>query len=116
MQQMSDHRYDKLTVPDDAAANCVYMNLPNKGHVLLHCSAEQYPESGKVTLSLYQRHMQHVCHLHAVTHPVLWLHLRGTNRHQESEIWWLSFKEGLSLFPFCSVQTSETNNWLEWSE
>lgn len=50
MQQMSDHRYDKLTVPDDAAANCVYMNLPDKGHVLLHCTAEQYPESAKVML------------------------------------------------------------------
>lgn len=48
MQQMSDHRYDKLTVPDDLAANCIYMNLPNKGHVLLHTSAEQFPESAKV--------------------------------------------------------------------
>ncbi|XP_068175648.1 N(G),N(G)-dimethylarginine dimethylaminohydrolase 1 [Antennarius striatus] len=48
MQQMSDHRYDKLTVPDDGAANCIYMNLPNKGHVLLHCTPEQYPESAKV--------------------------------------------------------------------
>lgn len=48
MQQMSDHRYDKLTVPDDHAANCVYMNLPNKGHVLLHCTTQEYPESAKV--------------------------------------------------------------------
>ncbi|XP_034439150.1 N(G),N(G)-dimethylarginine dimethylaminohydrolase 1 isoform X1 [Hippoglossus hippoglossus] len=48
MQQMSDHRYDKLTVPDDLAANCVYMNLPDLGHVLLHCTAEEYPESTKV--------------------------------------------------------------------
>ncbi|XP_026179244.1 N(G),N(G)-dimethylarginine dimethylaminohydrolase 1 isoform X1 [Mastacembelus armatus] len=48
MQQMSDHRYDKLTVPDDQAANCIYMNLPNKGHVLLHCSADEFPESVKV--------------------------------------------------------------------
>ncbi|KAI1891995.1 hypothetical protein AGOR_G00149440 [Albula goreensis] len=48
MQQMSDHRYDKLTVPDDLAANCVYMNLPSKGHVLLHCTPEEYPESAKV--------------------------------------------------------------------
>ncbi|AWP10642.1 putative N(G)-N(G)-dimethylarginine dimethylaminohydrolase 1-like [Scophthalmus maximus] len=48
MQQMSDHRYDKLTVPDDLAANCIYMNLPNKGHVLLHCTAEEFPESTKV--------------------------------------------------------------------
>ncbi|XP_019954079.2 N(G),N(G)-dimethylarginine dimethylaminohydrolase 1 isoform X1 [Paralichthys olivaceus] len=48
MQQMSDHRYDKLTVPDDLAANCIYMNLPDKGHVLLHCTAEEFPESTKV--------------------------------------------------------------------
>nr|XP_057928874.1 N(G),N(G)-dimethylarginine dimethylaminohydrolase 1 isoform X1 [Doryrhamphus excisus] len=48
MQQMSDHRYDKLTVPDDLAANCIYMNLPNKGHVLLHCTPEEFPESVKV--------------------------------------------------------------------
>ncbi|XP_028443885.1 N(G),N(G)-dimethylarginine dimethylaminohydrolase 1 isoform X2 [Perca flavescens] len=48
MQQMSDHRYDKLTVPDDLAANCIYMNLPNKGHVLLHPTAEEFPESAKV--------------------------------------------------------------------
>ncbi|KAM5148184.1 N(G),N(G)-dimethylarginine dimethylaminohydrolase 1 isoform 1-T1 [Mantella aurantiaca] len=48
MQQMSDHRYDKLTVPDDAAANCVYLNLPGKGHVLLHRAPEEYPESVKV--------------------------------------------------------------------
>ncbi|KAM4629711.1 N(G),N(G)-dimethylarginine dimethylaminohydrolase 1 isoform 2-T3 [Polymixia lowei] len=48
MQQMSDHRYDKLTVPDDLAANCIYMNLPNKGHVLLHCTPEEFPESAKI--------------------------------------------------------------------
>lgn len=50
MQQMSDHRYDKLTVPDDLAANCIYMNLPSKGPVLLHRAAEEFPESAKVTL------------------------------------------------------------------
>uniref|UniRef100_A0A8C0IJ99 Dimethylarginine dimethylaminohydrolase 1 n=2 Tax=Chelonoidis abingdonii TaxID=106734 RepID=A0A8C0IJ99_CHEAB len=48
MQQMSDHRYDKLTVPDDAAANCIYLNIPGKGHVLLHQAPEEYPESAKV--------------------------------------------------------------------
>ncbi|XP_032466532.1 N(G),N(G)-dimethylarginine dimethylaminohydrolase 1 isoform X1 [Phocoena sinus] len=48
MQQMSDHRYDKLTVPDDTAANCLYLNIPNKGHVLLHRTPEEYPESAKV--------------------------------------------------------------------
>ncbi|XP_051788736.1 N(G),N(G)-dimethylarginine dimethylaminohydrolase 1 isoform X2 [Erpetoichthys calabaricus] len=48
IQQMSDHRYDKLTIPDDAAANCIYLNIPNKGHVLLHSTPEEYPESSKV--------------------------------------------------------------------
>ncbi|XP_011353879.2 N(G),N(G)-dimethylarginine dimethylaminohydrolase 1 [Pteropus vampyrus] len=48
MQQMSDHRYDKLTVPDDVAANCIYLNIPSKGHVLLHRTPEEYPESAKV--------------------------------------------------------------------
>uniref|UniRef100_A0A8C1X5C3 Dimethylarginine dimethylaminohydrolase 1 n=1 Tax=Cyprinus carpio TaxID=7962 RepID=A0A8C1X5C3_CYPCA len=48
MQQMSDHNYDKLTLPDDLAANCVYMNLPSKGDVLLHCTPEEFPESAKV--------------------------------------------------------------------
>ncbi|KAF5901433.1 N(G),N(G)-dimethylarginine dimethylaminohydrolase 1 isoform X1, partial [Clarias magur] len=47
MQQMSDHKYDKLTLPDDAAANCIYMNLPGKGHVLMHCTPEEFPESAK---------------------------------------------------------------------
>ena len=55
MQQMSDHRYDKLTVPDDIAANCIYMNLPDKGHVLLHCTAEEFPESFKVITLAYIR-------------------------------------------------------------
>lgn len=48
MQQMSDHCYDKLTVPDDTAANCVYLNIPGKGHILLHRAPEEYPESAKV--------------------------------------------------------------------
>uniref|UniRef100_A0A8C6TER7 Dimethylarginine dimethylaminohydrolase 1 n=1 Tax=Neogobius melanostomus TaxID=47308 RepID=A0A8C6TER7_9GOBI len=48
MQQMSNYRYDKLTVPDDLAANCIYMNVPGKGHVLLHTTGDQFPESFKV--------------------------------------------------------------------
>ncbi|CAN0350470.1 unnamed protein product [Lampetra planeri] len=47
MQQLTDHHYDKLTVPDDGAANCVYARLGNKGHALLHASGEDYPESAK---------------------------------------------------------------------
>ncbi|XP_040216491.1 N(G),N(G)-dimethylarginine dimethylaminohydrolase 1 isoform X1 [Rana temporaria] len=56
MQQMSDHRYDKLTVPDDAAANCIYLNIPGKGHVLLHRAPEEYPESVKV----YEKLKEHM--------------------------------------------------------
>lgn len=48
MQQMSNHRYDKLTVPDDLAANCIYMNLPGKGQVLLHHPADMFPQSIKL--------------------------------------------------------------------
>lgn len=56
MQQMSDHRYDKLTVPDDSAANCVYLNIPGKGHILLHRAPEEYPESAKVKATLMRRY------------------------------------------------------------
>ncbi|KAI5096237.1 N(G),N(G)-dimethylarginine dimethylaminohydrolase 1 [Silurus meridionalis] len=35
MEQMSDHKYDKLTLPDDVAANCVYMNLPAPAFLIL---------------------------------------------------------------------------------
>ncbi|KAM8875600.1 N(G),N(G)-dimethylarginine dimethylaminohydrolase 1 isoform 4-T4 [Spinachia spinachia] len=66
MQQMSDHRYDKLTVPDDLAANCIYMNLPNKGHVLLHPTAEQYPESAKVFEKLKDYMLIPVCNMQKV--------------------------------------------------
>ncbi|XP_068563779.1 N(G),N(G)-dimethylarginine dimethylaminohydrolase 1 isoform X1 [Cebidichthys violaceus] len=66
MQQMSDHRYDKLTVPDDFAANCIYMNLPNKGHVLLHPTAEQYPESAKVFEKLKDYMLIPVCNMEKV--------------------------------------------------
>lgn len=59
MQQMSDHRYDKLTVHDDLAANCIYMNLPNKGHVLLHCTSEEFPESAAVMLDSFHISQPH---------------------------------------------------------
>lgn len=48
MQQMSTHRYETLTLPDDLAANCIYMNLPGKGHVLLHQPAAMFPQSVKL--------------------------------------------------------------------
>ncbi|XP_068445838.1 N(G),N(G)-dimethylarginine dimethylaminohydrolase 1 [Clinocottus analis] len=66
MQQMSDHRYDKLTVADDFGANCIYMNLPNKGHVLLHHTAEQYPQSVKVFEKLKDHMLIPVCNMQKV--------------------------------------------------
>nr|XP_023648578.1 N(G),N(G)-dimethylarginine dimethylaminohydrolase 1-like isoform X2 [Paramormyrops kingsleyae]XP_023648579.1 N(G),N(G)-dimethylarginine dimethylaminohydrolase 1-like isoform X2 [Paramormyrops kingsleyae] len=48
LQQTGDHHYKTLILPDDAAANCVFMNLSGKGQVLLHCTPEEYPNSAKV--------------------------------------------------------------------
>lgn len=78
MQQMSDHRYDKLTVPDDFGANCIYMNLPDMGHVLLHQTAEEYPETVKVTL----------CVQKTATGPltILTLHLWGEELGNRKEM------------------------------
>ncbi|XP_016112399.1 N(G),N(G)-dimethylarginine dimethylaminohydrolase 1 [Sinocyclocheilus grahami] len=35
MQQMSDHKYDKLTLPDDSAANCIHVFEKLKDHMLI---------------------------------------------------------------------------------
>ncbi|MBN3286842.1 DDAH1 dimethylaminohydrolase, partial [Polyodon spathula] len=45
MEQLTDHHYEILTVPDDAAANCIYIRVGSKSNYLLHGSAEEYPES-----------------------------------------------------------------------
>ncbi|XP_044275511.1 N(G),N(G)-dimethylarginine dimethylaminohydrolase 2 isoform X2 [Varanus komodoensis] len=45
MEQLTDHHYETLTVPDDLAANCIYVRLGQKSSVLLHRSAEEYPNS-----------------------------------------------------------------------
>ncbi|XP_042309565.1 N(G),N(G)-dimethylarginine dimethylaminohydrolase 1-like isoform X3 [Sceloporus undulatus] len=45
MEQLTDHHYETLTVPDDPAANCIYARLGQKSSVLLHRSAEEYPNS-----------------------------------------------------------------------
>uniref|UniRef100_UPI00358F8998 N(G),N(G)-dimethylarginine dimethylaminohydrolase 1-like n=1 Tax=Myxine glutinosa TaxID=7769 RepID=UPI00358F8998 len=47
MQQLTDHHYDKLTVPDDFAANCLFVRPGGKSHALVLRSAEDYPESIK---------------------------------------------------------------------
>lgn len=49
MEQLTDHHYETLTVPDDPAANCIYARLGQKSSVLLHRSAEEYPNSVQVS-------------------------------------------------------------------
>uniref|UniRef100_A0A8C4Y581 Dimethylargininase n=1 Tax=Gopherus evgoodei TaxID=1825980 RepID=A0A8C4Y581_9SAUR len=51
MEQLTDHHYDTLTVPDDPAGNCVYVRLGPKGSALLHRSPEEFPSS----LPLFQK-------------------------------------------------------------
>ncbi|XP_076158303.1 N(G),N(G)-dimethylarginine dimethylaminohydrolase 2 [Alosa pseudoharengus] len=45
MEQLTDHHYEVLTVPEDAAANCVYIRGPAKVDYLLHPTAEECPNS-----------------------------------------------------------------------
>ncbi|XP_077986402.1 N(G),N(G)-dimethylarginine dimethylaminohydrolase 1-like [Glandiceps talaboti] len=43
MELKGEYDYETLTLPDDEAANCLYVN-----GTLIHCSKEEYPESYKV--------------------------------------------------------------------
>ncbi|XP_048472618.1 N(G),N(G)-dimethylarginine dimethylaminohydrolase 1-like [Rhincodon typus] len=47
MEQLTDYQYDKLSVPDDAAANCIYARVGNKCNVLVHRTVDEFPESSK---------------------------------------------------------------------
>ncbi|XP_029440755.1 LOW QUALITY PROTEIN: N(G),N(G)-dimethylarginine dimethylaminohydrolase 2 [Rhinatrema bivittatum] len=47
MEQLTDHHYETLTVPDDAAANCIYVKVGPKSSFLIHRSAEEFPESAQ---------------------------------------------------------------------
>ncbi|XP_041069557.1 N(G),N(G)-dimethylarginine dimethylaminohydrolase 1-like [Carcharodon carcharias] len=47
MEQLTDYQYDKLSVPDDAAANCIYARVGNKSNILVHRTADEFPESYK---------------------------------------------------------------------
>jgi hypothetical protein len=48
MEQLTDHRYEVLAVPEDAAANCIYVRGANQRDFLLHRPAEECPESMEV--------------------------------------------------------------------
>ncbi|XP_041738851.1 N(G),N(G)-dimethylarginine dimethylaminohydrolase 2-like [Coregonus clupeaformis] len=45
MEQLTEHHYKVLTVPEGAAANCVYIRGPSKGDYLLHPPTEECPDS-----------------------------------------------------------------------
>lgn len=45
MEQLTDHHYEVLSVPEESAANCVYVKGPSNRDFLLHRPAEECPES-----------------------------------------------------------------------
>lgn len=49
MEQLTDHHYEVLTVPEESAANCVYIKGPSDRDFLLHRPAEECPDSISVS-------------------------------------------------------------------
>ncbi|KAG7457558.1 hypothetical protein MATL_G00228360 [Megalops atlanticus] len=45
MEQLTDHHYEVLTVPEDTAANCIYIRGASKMDFLLHRPTEECPNS-----------------------------------------------------------------------
>ncbi|XP_010898761.1 N(G),N(G)-dimethylarginine dimethylaminohydrolase 2 [Esox lucius] len=45
MEQLTDHHYEVLTVPEGAAANCIYVRGPSQMDYLLHPPTEECPDS-----------------------------------------------------------------------
>ncbi|XP_061838792.1 N(G),N(G)-dimethylarginine dimethylaminohydrolase 2 [Nerophis lumbriciformis] len=45
MEQLADHHYNIITVPEQSAANCIYIKGPSKKDFLLHRSADECPDS-----------------------------------------------------------------------
>ncbi|XP_048849466.1 N(G),N(G)-dimethylarginine dimethylaminohydrolase 2 [Brienomyrus brachyistius] len=45
MEQLTDHHYEVLTVPEDAAASCVYVRGPSQVDFLLHPPSDECPNS-----------------------------------------------------------------------
>lgn len=45
MEQLTDHHYEVLSVPEEPAANCVYVKGPSNRDFLLHRPAEECPDS-----------------------------------------------------------------------
>lgn len=49
MEQLTDHHYEVLTVPEEMAANCIYIKGPSNRDFLLHRPAEECPDSVSVS-------------------------------------------------------------------
>lgn len=49
MEQLTDHHYEVLSVPEESAANCVYVKGPSNRDFLLHRPAEECPDSVAVS-------------------------------------------------------------------
>lgn len=49
MEQLTDHHYEVLRVPEESAANCVYVRGPSTRDFLLHRPAEECPDSVAVS-------------------------------------------------------------------
>lgn len=49
MEQLTDHHYEVLTVPEESAANSIYVRGPSKRDFLLHRPAEECPDSMPVS-------------------------------------------------------------------
>lgn len=49
MEQLTDHHYQVLSVPEESAANCIYIRGPSSRDFLLHRPAEECPDSVAVS-------------------------------------------------------------------
>ncbi|CAL1583381.1 unnamed protein product [Knipowitschia caucasica] len=45
MEQLTDHHYEILTVPEEAAANCIFIKGASNRDFLIHRPPEEAPES-----------------------------------------------------------------------
>ncbi|TNM93350.1 N(G),N(G)-dimethylarginine dimethylaminohydrolase 2-like [Takifugu rubripes] len=52
MEQLTDHHYQVLSVPEESAANCIYIKGPSSRDFLLHRPAEECPDSVAVLQKL----------------------------------------------------------------
>lgn len=53
MEQLTDHHYEILTVPEESAANCIYIKGASKRDFLLHRPADESPDSVSVSTATF---------------------------------------------------------------